>query len=460
MRSLAPVVWREGMHIAQHHLQLRDRYFQDSTAFALSNFFFAPYGLAGLELDRDALSNGTASLIHARGVMPDGLPFAFPDDPAPPPLEIGEIFSPTRESHLLLLAIPALRPGRANCTLDGAAPDGSTRFVADTVRMPDETTGDDERPVTLARKNFRLALDADPGSDEEDEELVTLPVARIRRDRSGNFVYDGSFIPPCLQIGASDRILGLLQRLVEVMEAKSDSMAAERSGVAPADFAAEEIAGFWLSHSIRSSLPILRHHLEIRASHPSEVYAELLRLGGALCTFSLEADPRALPSYDHDELSGCFDALDRHIRAHLETVFPKRATRIELEPFEQYFRRGAVSDPRGFRDTRWYLEVTTTGSRRRILDDVPRLVKVCSARHIVELVKRAHPGLELEHVPTPPSAISPRMGSEYFRVQTTFGEPARPHPCWTTIVETGEVGVYTPEALNDLEFGILIVRDE
>lgn len=443
------------MHIAQHHMQARDRYFQDSAAFALSSLFFRPYGVAGLELDHEALLNGTASIAHARGVMPDGMAFSFPDDPTPDPLEIGERFSPTRDSHLLLLTIPPLQPGRPNCTLDGVAGDGRTRFVAEPVEVADETTGEERRSILVGRKNFRLRLDDEsvpPG------DVVTLPLARIRRDRSGTFVYDDAYIPPCIQIGGSQRLLALLRRLIGSMESKSASLAAERSGTAAAEFASEEIVSFWLSHTIHSSLPRLRHHLDARTSHPNEVFKDLLRLGGALCTFSMESDPRELPAYDHDDLTGCFAALEEHVRVHLGVVMPKRATRITLEQFEDYFWRGTVTDPRSFKDARWYLEVRTAGSHGRLIEDVPKLVKVCSARFIVELVRRAHPGLDLEHIGSPPTAISPRLGCEYFRIERNASGEV--HPCWKTIVDSGEVGLYTPEALNDLEFVVLIVHED
>ena len=98
MKPFTRVVWQEGMHLAQHHFQLQSRYFEDSVAFALSQLFFRPHGLVGAELDSEALSNGTVSILHARGVMPDGLVFHIPDaDPPPAPRAIRELFSPTQD---------------------------------------------------------------------------------------------------------------------------------------------------------------------------------------------------------------------------------------------------------------------------------------------------------------------------------------------------------------------------
>jgi type VI secretion system protein ImpJ len=451
MRSLSPVVWREGMHLSQHHFQLRDRYFESSAAFALDNLFFKPYGLTGLELDHDALLNGTVSVIHARGVMPDGLTFAFPDDACPAPIEIRDRFSPTQESHLVLLAIPPYRSGRSNCALD---PDTdvagqSSRWVAETTPRPDETTGEDEQTVTVGRKNFSLVLD-----DEDSGELVTLPLARVKRDRSGQFVYDPTFIPPCIQIAAGSRILEIVRRAIEVMEAKAESLARDRTAAGPGSrFAADEIASFWLSHAIHSSMAPLRHHLQARTTHPEEVFSELLRLAGALCTFSITSHPRDLPLYDHDNLEECFSALDQHIRTHLDVVLPKKAVRILLDPMEEYYFTGAVSDRRCFRDAHWFLEVEVSEGRETVIADVPRLIKVCSTEHISRLVQAAYPGMELQHVASPPAAASPRIGAEYFRIETAG-------PCWVTTEQTRNVAIYAPGDLSNLRFEIVVIPEE
>ena len=444
MRVLAPIVWSEGMHLAQHHFQQQGRYFQDATAFAVATLFAKPYGLLGCEMDRDALQNGTVSMLHARGVMPDGLPFHFPHDDVPEPLEIGEIFSPTQDAHDVLLAIPPFQAGGFNCTLDPQAAANGTRYRAERVRVADETTGQDEAEVVLARKNFRLLLEGvgEPG------ELVSLPIARVRRDGSGRFMYDPHYVPPCLQIGASARLLELTRRLVDLLESKAEELAGRRAASAQG---ATELAGFWLAHSVHASLAPLRNHLEHRASHPERLFVELGRLAGALCTFGMEAHPRDLPVYDHDRPGPGFDALDRHIRAHLEVVLPTRAARIPLTQTRPSFHAAPVSDRRAFSGAAWYLGVRSNLSRADLLKRVPELVKVCSEKFIEELVRRGMAGLALEHEAAPPAAISPRPGSEYFRIITSG-------PCWNSITDTATVGAYVPTALSDAELELVVAQ--
>jgi type VI secretion system protein ImpJ len=447
MKFPSRVVWSEGMHLAQQHFQAQAQYFEGSAAFAVSSLFDSPYGVLAYQLHAEALLNGTVSMAHARGIMPDGLAFHFPEDPAPEPLEIRDLFSPTRESHLLLLAIPPYRPDRANCALEGD--NGDLRYASITRDVPDETTGRDAKALTLARKNFRLVLDI-----QAEDELVTLPLARILRDGSGHFIYDPEYVPPSLQIGASPRLLQLLGRLGEMMEAKGEALRGERQAAGSVSaYSASEVASFWLSHAIHSGLPMVQHHLRVRSSHPARVYQDLARVAGALCTFSMETEAGSLPTYDHDRLGDCFGALDRHIRQNMELVMPTRAVRFPLEQAEEYFT-ATVPDDRCFGRAHWFLGVRSSLTGAELAARVPKLGKVCSAKHIAPLVQRAHSGLPLEHVTRPPAAISPRVGTQYFAIQVQTE-----HPCWKTIVATKGIGVYIPDAIPAAELEVAVVID-
>ncbi len=431
------------MHLAQHHFQAQARYFEELTGFALQSLFFEPWGLASGELDAEALLNGTVSLTHATGIMPDGLVFSFPEDAAPPPLEIRELFSPTEEAQRVYLAIPAYRAGAANT----GGPEA--RFSAGSLRMPDDLTGDDPRPVGVAQKNFRLLLEGMP-----QDGLVVLPIARVRRDGSGHFIYDPEYVPPCVRIGASTRLLALGARLVEILDSKAATLQAERATAASkagSGYASREVASFWLSHALHSSIPAIRGLVEARACHPEQLFAELARLGGSLCTFALASHPRTLPLYDHSDLGGCFGALDRHIREHLEVVLPTGGLTIPVAPTKERFYFGAlVDDGRAFTGARWFLGVRSSGKQADTAERVPRLVKLCSAKFIVRLVKEAHPALALEPVPTPPAAISPRFDTQYFLIQQAG-------PCWASIQDTHQVGIYVPDAIPDPELELCIL---
>jgi type VI secretion system protein ImpJ len=447
MRSLSRVVWSEGMHLSQHHFQAQSRYFENLASFSASRLMFEPHGFVELELNAEALLNGMAAISHARGVMPDGLVFGFPDDPLPEPLPIGELFSPTQDSHLVHLAITRLQEGKANCGSNGAPLTSSARYVAATRAVVDEAAGRDEKSVSFARKNFRLALD-----DQLSDELVSLPLARIRRDGSGRFVYDAEYVPPVVRIGASVALMRSLGRLLEILDSKADTLRLERQATrgSLAEYAAREVASFWLSHAIHAGLGPLRHHFQTRSCHPEVLYTEIARLAGSLCTFALQSHPRDLPAYDHQALEDSFRSLERHVRAHLDVVLPENCVVVSLQAAEPYFYRGDVLDRRCLERGHWYLGIRSSGGAGELASSVPRLVKVCSAEHIAKLVARAYPGLDLTHVPAPPSAISPRVGTQYFQI-------ARTGPCWQLMLQSADVGVYVPAAIPDVEVDLSVV---
>jgi type VI secretion system protein ImpJ len=444
MKLLSRVVWSEGMYLGPHHFQVQSRYFEDSIQFATSSLWFAGYGLAGVELDADALLNGTVSLIHARGIFPDGLPFNMPEsDPLPEPRAVADLFPPTRDGIQVLLAIPPRKPNGFNCALE---PNGiDARFRAEARLLHDENTGSDERSVQLGRKNLRLLVDTEPSGD-----LLTLPIARVIRDGSGHFAYDPNFVPPLLQIGASARLLSMVQRLTEILDEKSVTIG--KGPRSRGEFSTREIANFWLLHAVNSALAPLRHLLIAKRGHPEELFRELSRLGGALCTFALDSHPRDLPLYDHDNLSESFEKLDRHIREHLETIVPTNCISIPLKQAEPYYFEGEIADSRALGRSRWVFAIRSRLGDAELMARTPQLIKICSPPFVRELVKRALPGLALTHLPVPPPAISASVETQYFGI-------SRGGPCWDHMVKTRQVGVYVPGEFPEPEVEILIVLD-
>lgn len=434
------------MYLGPHHFQAQSRYFEDSLRFAVSALWQKPYGFLGYALDEEALRNGTLSLLHARGFFSDGMPFLMPDcDRLPDPRPLAGLFPPTRDRLEVALAVPRHRPNGVNFALEGET--GQARYLAEVRTIRDETTGSDERPVQLGRKNIRLLL-----GTESAEGLVPLPLARIMRDGAGRLTFDPDFIPPCLEISASERLMLLLGRLIEILEEKSSTTGVSSGNIAGAQFSPRDIANFWLLHAVNSALAPLRHLRAAKRSHPEELFLELSRLGGALCTFALDSHPRTLPAYDHEKLTECFQALDRHIRAHLETIVPTNYVAIPLEKTADYFYEGGISDTRCLGRARWVLGIRSNLGDAEVITRTPQLVKVCSAKFVGELVKRAMAGLGLAHLPVPPAAIPAKLEMQYFSLD-------RVGPFWDHIVQTRRVGIYVPGDLPDPEVELLVILE-
>jgi len=439
------------MYLGPHHFQAQGRYFEDSIRFVADSLWFEPFGLVGAELDAEALRNGTISVIHARGTFPDGLPFHMPDaDTLPPVRTVGDAFPPTRDRVTVLLAIPPRRINGLNCVpIAEAGKDPSVRFLSEIRVVNDETNGIDEKPVALGRKNIQILLDTELTGDE-----VALAIGRVKRDGSGNYVYDSDFIPPCVDLAASERIMSITQRLVEILEEKSTALSSNKraAGKTWAEYSTTDIARFWMLHSIHSALPPLKHLLLTQRGHPEELYREMARLGGALCTFAIDSHPRMVPPYNHEKLDECFNALDEHIRKHLEIIVPTTCISIPLNRTQDYFYLGEVQDQRCLDRARWVFAINSRIGEAEIIQRTPNIVKVCSNKFIGELVRRAVPGLTLTHLKVPPPAISTRIDTQYFGVSRAGG-------CWDSIVMTRQVGIYVPGDLPEPEVELFAILE-
>ena len=451
MKLLNKPVWSEGMFLGPHNFQAQSRYFEDSLNFVTTSLWRDAYGFAALQFDGDALRNGTLAITNSRGLFEDGLAFDLPvSDAAPPPREFGALFSPVADHLTMHLAVPAQLPDGRNLSLDDA-PSTKVRYRSKEQALPDENTGRDEKRVKVGWKNLQLLAE-----EELSDRFVSLPLLRIVRSGSGRFEIDSTFVAPCLTLSASATLTGMLRRLIDILDEKSAVFARDqqqRQGKYQAGMSAHQVAQYWFLHALNSSVSTLRHFLLSKHVHPQELFREMSRLGGALCTFGLEVHPRSLPAYDHRNIGDCFAILDEHIRRHLEIVMPSKAITIPLVLTGNSIYEGNVIDERCVGASRWLLEIRSRIGEAELIGRVPQLVKVCSARFVVELVKRALPGLALKHLTVPPSDVSVKVESQYFVVN-------RMGPCWETIVQTRKVGVHVPGEIPSPELSLIVLLDD
>jgi len=379
-------------------------------------------------------------------VLPDGLLFDIPEaDAAPPPKPLEGTFRPDQEALTVYLAIPEYRPGGVNvAALQG---ERSTRFVAEVLLRRDENTGLAEKPIMVARRNFRLLVEG-----ESLEGHIALPVARVVRAATGEHQLDLRFVPPVIDLGASDYLLPIARRLVELLSAKSTALADRRrqKNQSLAEFGISDVANFWLLYTVNTAMPGLRHLFETRRGHPRELFVAMLSLAGALTAFSTVTHPRDLPAYDHANLAGCFTDLDAKLRLLLETVVPANYVSLPLRVVAPSVYAAAIEQDRYLEAPEWYLALKTDMPPADLVRRAPQLVKVSSANQIDQLIARALPGLELVHVANPPGAIPIKVGHQYFRLTKSGTE-------WQGVTRARNVAAYVPGDFPNPEVQMLVV---
>ncbi len=446
MRRLQPVIWAKGTFLTPQHLQSQDLFIENFLQFHIEALNFRPWGFRKLYINQEALASGQLAISLAEGIFPDGLPFDIPEaDPAPPPKPLADYFEGDREAVDLYLAIPNYRERGLNVAAGPHIAD--TRFVAEVAVVRDENWDRTERPIQVARKNFRLLAE-----DDARQGATAMRVARVQRTPSGSFQLDPRFVPPLLDISASEYLMSILRRLVEILAARSTMLSATRrqKNQTLADFTSSDIANFWLLYTVNSHFPLFRHLLETRKGHPEALFQAMTSLAGALTTFSLKIQPRDLPVYDHEDLSRCFTDLDEKLRFLLETVVPANFVSLPLKLVQPSIYATALAEEKYLVNTRMYLAIQAEMGEAELISKAPLLIKVCSATHIEHLVRQALPGVRLLHTPTPPSAIPIKLNYQYFALNQSGG-------AWEAICRARNLAAYVPADFPNPQLELIIL---
>ena len=450
MSKYRKIVWNEGMLLTPHHFQQWDNYHEDLVESRVQSIMQYEYGVLDLRINNEAIANGNFQIINCRAVLPDGLMVNMPDNEAVPDLRpIGEHFPVEADKLGVHLAIPAKKIGEANFQASGASGNiGNLRFLQEGRRVKDETGGANEQPLAYAKSNLRIIFD-----DELRDGFTSIKIAELQRTPTGQLKISDEYIPPVLKVSASDGIANMLRQMVEILITKSGSLGEQRrqSNASLADFTTSEVAVFWLLHTINSSIPTMAHFFRSPVLHPERLYLEMATLIGKLMTFSLEVHPKDIIKYDHDDLYLTFSSLSAQLKDLLETVIPSRCVPIPLEKTRDTLYVGRIQDERLLKEAAFYLAVRAQMPEGKLIDGVPRVVKIASRDVIDSVIGSALPGVVLTHANPPPAPIPARVGFKYFQLDSIG-------PYWNGISGSKVISVYVPNEIPDEKLELYAVK--
>ena len=449
MKRLQPVVWSKGTFLSPQHLQTQDRFIESALQFRLGALNFRPWGFAELRINQQELSAGNFAISSARGILPDGLPFDIPDSDPPPPLRpLAPYFEAEKDSLDVFLALPHYQERGLNVAVGRRSAD--TRYRAEVMTVRDENTGTSEKTIQVARKNFRLLMEG-----ESREGASALQIANVKRTSADSFQVEPRFVPPVLDIAASDYLVSILRRLVEILAAKSSILGGTRrqKNQSLADFTSSDIANFWLLYTVNSYFPLLNHLFETKKGHPEGLFSAMTSMAGALTAFSLKLQPRDLPAYDHEDLGRCFTDLDEKLRELLETTVPSNVVSLPLKLVQPSVYATALADDKYLVRTRMYLAISAEIKEAELIKKVPSLVKVCSATHIDTLIRQALPGIQLTHSVKPPGAIPVKVNCQYFSLNQSGA-------AWEAVNRARNFAAYVPADFPNPQLELIILLPE
>jgi type VI secretion system protein ImpJ len=448
------VLWSEGLFLTPHHFQQWDRHLEAELWQRLRAIQPLCYGFTELKIDEDALAVGELVVNRCAGVLPDGMPFSSPDGTqAPASRQLsgifdskGAIFDARRGAVGVYLAAPLVRPGTRATSADGQVDGVPTRFRQANVLVRDENTASNEREVVVARKSLRVLLEG-----ESLDDYAWIKMAELVRGSSSRVELVQSFIPPCLQLRASERLQLILRRTLETLSARSEELTQQRRhrGSGVVEYAISESASFALLQILNAALPAIRHCHSQTGLHPERAFVELSRLAGVLYTFAGEGHAKDLPLYVHDDLTATFNQLEEQLRGLINVVIPTRAVRITLKQDKDTTFSGDLQSED--EDLAYYVAVTASVRPEKLVKEVPLKAKIAAPEDLDYLVAQAIRGVGLQHLPTPPPELPLYPDWQYFKV-VSVGEQ------WKSVMTSRRIAFYLPPEFKGLRVELLAVR--
>src|SRR5262249_54254349 len=151
------------------------------------------------------------------------------------------------------------------------------------------------------------------------------------------------------------------------------------------------------------------HLFRTRLVHPERLYSLMIELAGGLMTFVTDRHPKDIVRYEHTDLYFTFSQLSALIRELLETVIPTRCVAIPLEAVRKSLYVGRVNDDRLLKEATFFLGVKAQMPESRLIEIVPRVIKIASRDVIDAVIGSALPGVTLRHASPPPAPIPTRV---------------------------------------------------
>ncbi|HWW80061.1 MAG TPA: type VI secretion system baseplate subunit TssK [Steroidobacteraceae bacterium] len=437
------IVWSEGLFLRQQHFQQQERHLEswiEGRAAALRPY---SWGFTELEIERDLLAIGKIGLRRARGVFPDGTPFAMPEnEPLPPPLEVGTQL----RDQVILLAVPLRKSGALLSTRPGNGVE-FTRY-----RTRDQEVRDvamDSATVTeleVAALNTRLMAQSEPVDD-----FACIPLAHVvecRADRQ--VVLDDRFIPSVLKAGTAGRLATFLMELQGLLHQRAEALAAR--AVASGRGGASEIADFLMLQVINRYEPVVAHLASSPALHPEDLYRLTLEITGELSTLTTTTRrPPQFPTYKHDALRASFEPVINALRGCLSVVMEQNAIPIPLAHKKFGISVASVADQSLFDSAAFVLAARADVPAEELRRRFPAQLKIGPVEKIRDLVNLQLPGVGLQAMPVAPRQIPYHAGFAYFELD-------RSSDLWRGLKGSGGIAIHQSGDFPNLAMELWAIR--
>ncbi|MGB8697115.1 MULTISPECIES: type VI secretion system baseplate subunit TssK [Acinetobacter] len=445
------ILWGEGLFLRPQHFQLQDAYHEQRLNHTIRSTIPFAYGVQSIQFDEVQLSTHVLALEKVNMIWQDGDIYHAPArDLLPQPIQLNELS--LCGEMTVYLALPIIQPNKRNVSFEESTQ--PSRYHSHLSETHDLFTDASVADITLLRRRAEFKLfEFGIEPNHELDGFLYLPVAKVKRQSSGNFELDHKFIPPILHIDACKTLISGLKRTLNIIKAKiktiqSNNRENEQKLI---EFRSGDIVSFWLVNALNTAYTTLNHLLQYPHSHPERLFFELLRLTGSLLTFSTAYEVDQLPQYKHHQLQESFYQLDVILRDLLDTIISNRYLSIALKEARPSYWIGSLESDKITRDTRLYIAVSSGMMQtHELVKFVPLRFKVGNSRDVEQRVIAALPVIPLHHLMQVPTAIPVRSGVSYFEIEPN-------NDLYQQMLDAESICIYIPAGFQDISIELIAV---
>ncbi|NMR26352.1 type VI secretion system baseplate subunit TssK [Pseudoalteromonas sp. NEC-BIFX-2020_015] len=441
IKTPAKPVWAEGVLLAQQHFQLFDEYHEQNQIVRQNLTSSLVYGLQHLALDESALARGLLKITSFKLLLENGRLLEF-DRQQHDELKL-ELDANTDEVVIYI----AIAANKVVSNIEGYATSGQlSAYQADYIELGDDHDAARNREVLIAHPKYILLTDSDVKTYFD-----TLACLKIARAEDGSFVINKHFVPPLLNISASNYLTELLNRTANLVNAKVNVLLSRRKNFGSVtDFGPNEMNSFLLLNAMAPSAKRLDHLKSLAIVHPERLYCELVDLISSVSMFEHSDLVNQVPPYQHKQLSHVFGKLDELLTKLLEGVVPKKMAGLKLEKVSNAIYQVATIDSAIFESNDFYLAVYFEAEDTKWIETFSDQVKVGATEKLDIMISSALAGVQLTHCQRPPNKLAIKSGYEYFRLES-HGY------IWQQIIEEQSLSLFIPYGLQAAQIEIVTV---
>lgn len=458
MSQSQPIFWHQGMFLQPQHFQQSEQYVNKNINILREHLSPWMWGFSQLEISTQALQSKKIEIHQAEFLMEDGTYIKIGDNAFVSMRSIEGIDIDLESANTVYLALKKQSGFTSNITKISdisEAQDVSTRYFTfvDPTHLGDLYIHGETAQVHQLTYKLDIILESEK---DQYTEYHLIPFSQILLDGE-NLVYNTNYIPPCLNIQGSQKLIKQLTELKDELAGRAIQL---KTGLAMlgSNLDVNALRYRMSLQALSRYVPRLAHEVSTPQIHPWAIYGGLRELSGEISTFTSEINllgetnkgEKLLPNYTHLNTSQCFSNIRNLINRLLNEISVGPQFLVEMTREKQAF---TADIPKDFfaEKADFYLILNSAEEWDTFSQSLFTTAKLASKNTIDVLIDRSLPGIGLIHSPTAPAGLPKKEHANYVRIDIHDDE-------WQSIERYQSLVMHWDDAPDDLKVELVILK--